>query len=149
MIKFAFIFQDNLKREKQDLAAMRRNCRATKRRNRELESESETQAKQIEAQMFVMNNLRNGIDYLKEHCSKADASGEGNMINSGRCSSNSNNCSSSSNSCSNNNNISSCGSNNNVSNSNNTSSSGSNMQFFLQYPERSLFLRNLSPLSYS
>ncbi len=109
---------------------MRRNCRATKRRNRELESESETQAKQIEAQMFVMNNLRNGIDYLKEHCSKADASGEGNMINSG------------------------CGSNNNISNSSNTSSSGSNnnisnMQFSIQYPERSLFFKNLSPLSYS
>ena len=31
-----------------------------------------TQEKQITAQKFVMNNLRNGIDYLKEHC-KRDA----------------------------------------------------------------------------
>ena len=31
------------------------------------------QSKQIKAQEFVMNNLRNGIDYLKEHCSKNSA----------------------------------------------------------------------------
>ena len=66
-----------MKKEKEDLANMRRNCRSTKRRNREMETAMATQRKQIEAQMFVMNNLRNGIDYLKEHCSKnADASGE-------------------------------------------------------------------------
>ena len=35
-----------------------------------------TQEKQISAQMFVMNNLRNGIDYLKEHCHKDQTNGE-------------------------------------------------------------------------
>ena len=34
-----------------------------------------TQEKQISAQMFVMNNLRNGIDYLKEHCHKDQTNG--------------------------------------------------------------------------
>ena len=34
-----------------------------------------TQEKQIAAQVFVMNNLRNGIDYLKEHCHKDQTNG--------------------------------------------------------------------------
>lgn len=62
--------QDNLKKEKQDLVAMRRKCRLTQKHNQEMEVKIKSQDKQIQAQMFVMNNLRNGIDYLKEHCSR-------------------------------------------------------------------------------
>ena len=61
--------QENLKKEKGDLATMRRQCRATKKANKEMEQVLATQEKQIQAQMFVMNNLRNGIDFLKEQCS--------------------------------------------------------------------------------
>ncbi len=68
--------QDKLKKEKDDLSSMRRNCRATKRQNQDLIERVATQEKQIEAQTFVMNNLRNGIEYLKEHCTKADRGGE-------------------------------------------------------------------------
>ncbi len=67
--------QDNLKREKQDLVSMRRKCKLTKRTNQDLEIKVRTQSKQIQAQMFVMNNLRNGIDYLKEHCSRDRTNG--------------------------------------------------------------------------
>ena len=62
--------QDNLKREKQDLVAMRRKCRLTHKQNQQMEVQIRTQDKQIQSQMFVMNNLRQGIDYLKEHCSR-------------------------------------------------------------------------------
>ena len=64
--------QDKLKHEREDLASMRRSCRSTKRENKEMETRLATQERQIEAQMFVMNNLRNGIDYLKEHCAKPE-----------------------------------------------------------------------------
>ena len=62
--------QDKLKQEKKDLVAMRRKCRLTHKQNQEMEVRVKTQDKQIQSQMFVMNNLRNGIDYLKEHCSR-------------------------------------------------------------------------------
>lgn len=62
--------QDNLKKEKQDLVAMRRKCRLTQKHNQEMEVKIKSQEKQIQTQLFVMNNLRNGIDYLKEHCSR-------------------------------------------------------------------------------
>merc|ERR1712223_1642515 len=60
--------QENLKKEKQDFATMKRNCRATKQKNQKLEMELRQQTKKIEAQRFVMTNLRNGIDYLKQQC---------------------------------------------------------------------------------
>ncbi|XP_059095761.1 uncharacterized protein LOC131890438 [Tigriopus californicus] len=62
--------QEKLKKEKEDLASMRRQCRATKKDNKDMTNQMETQSKQIMHQLFVMNNLRNGIEYLKEHCSK-------------------------------------------------------------------------------
>ena len=62
--------QENMHQEKKDLAAMRRKYRLTQKQNQQLEVTVSTQEKQIQAQMFVMNNLRNGIDYLKEHCSR-------------------------------------------------------------------------------
>ena len=34
------------------------------------------QEKQISAQRFVMNNLRNGIEYLKDHCKRDRTDGE-------------------------------------------------------------------------
>ena len=68
--------QEKLSREKQDLASMRRACRATKRMNKEMESTIAVREKQIDAQRFVMNNLRNGIDYLKDQCNRDDPSGE-------------------------------------------------------------------------
>ena len=67
--------QDNLKKEKKDLATLRRKCRSTKKYNKELETNIKAKDKQIEAQRFVMNNLRNGIEYLKEHCSEDKADG--------------------------------------------------------------------------
>ena len=67
--------QENLQQEKKDLVAMRRKCRLTQKQNQHLEVTVNTQAKQIESQMFVMNNLRNGIEYLKEHCSRDRANG--------------------------------------------------------------------------
>ncbi len=54
---------------------MRRACRSTKRANREMEERIRVNEKQIAAQRFVMNNLRNGIDYLKDQCSKGQSSG--------------------------------------------------------------------------
>ena len=68
--------QDKLKKEKQDLASMRRKCRATKKLSKELELQIKTKEKQIAAQLFVMTNLRNGIDYLKEHCGKDKSQGK-------------------------------------------------------------------------
>jgi hypothetical protein len=62
--------QKNLMEEKEDLASMRRSCRAIRKANSEMETRMTTQEKQIQAQTFVMTNLRNGIDYLKEHCAK-------------------------------------------------------------------------------
>ena len=44
-----------------------------------MEQKLATQEKQIDAQMFVMNNLRNGIDFLKEQCS-AQNSDNGNLL---------------------------------------------------------------------
>lgn len=41
-----------------------------------MEVQLATKEKQIAAQMFVMNNLRNGIDYLKEHCHKDQTNGK-------------------------------------------------------------------------
>jgi hypothetical protein len=67
--------QDNLKKEKQDLVAMRRKCRLTQKQNQNMDVKVRTQEKQITAQKFVMNNLRNGIDYLKEHCSRDRTNG--------------------------------------------------------------------------
>ena len=34
------------------------------------------QEKQISAQRFVMNNLRNGIEYLKDHCKRDRTDGK-------------------------------------------------------------------------
>ena len=68
--------QENLQQEKKDLVAMRRKCRLTQKQNQQLEVTVSTQEKQIQAQMFVMNNLRNGIDYLKEHCSRDRTDGK-------------------------------------------------------------------------
>jgi len=62
--------QDKLAKEKQGLTTMKRKCKATKKRSKDLESQIKVKDKQIASQLFVMNNLRNGIDYLKEHCSK-------------------------------------------------------------------------------
>ena len=45
----------------------------TNRQNKDYKQSIRKQSKQIKAQEFVMNNLRNGIDYLKEHCSKNSA----------------------------------------------------------------------------
>ena len=59
-------------REKQEAVEMKRKCRLTNKKNQEMSVTIRTQEKQITAQKFVMNNLRNGIDYLKEHC-KRDA----------------------------------------------------------------------------
>lgn len=68
--------QDNLRKEKQDLVAMKRKCKLTSKQNQDMEVKVKTQEKQIQAQMFVMNNLRNGIDYLKEHCSRDRTDGK-------------------------------------------------------------------------
>ena len=65
--------QDKLKKEKEDLVAMKRKCRLTNKQNNEMTVKVRTQEKQIQAQRFVMNNLRNGIDYLKEHCKRDPA----------------------------------------------------------------------------
>ena len=65
--------QDKLKKEKEDLVAMKRKCRLTNKQNNEMTVKVRTQEKQIQAQRFVMNNLRNGIDYLKEHCKRDTA----------------------------------------------------------------------------
>ena len=53
--------------------------RATKKDNKKMEVQLATQEKQIKAQIFVMTNLRNGIDFLKDQCSKGDNS-DGNML---------------------------------------------------------------------
>ena len=53
--------------------AMKRKCKRTNSQNKEFKQTIRKQSKQIKAQEFVMNNLRNGIDYLKEHCSKNSA----------------------------------------------------------------------------
>ena len=83
---------------------MKRNCRAIKQKNQKLEKELRKQNKkvgiiyikdmaqslsinlvyafayhifcntQVDAQRFVMTNLRNGIDYLKEQCSQNSGS---------------------------------------------------------------------------
>jgi len=47
---------------------------------REMEMQLTTQSKQLSAQMFVMNNLRNGIEYLKRHCQKSDGTGKAKRI---------------------------------------------------------------------
>ena len=52
---------------------MKRKCTLTRRQNKDYKQIIRKQSKQIKAQEFVMNNLRNGIDYLKEHCSKNSA----------------------------------------------------------------------------
>ena len=41
-------------------------CRSTKRSNKEMEERIRVFEKKVEAQRFVMTNLRNGIDYLKD-----------------------------------------------------------------------------------
>ena len=41
-----------------------------------MEVKLQSQEKQIQTQTFVMNNLRNGIDYLKEHCSRDRTDGK-------------------------------------------------------------------------
>ena len=64
--------QNKLKQEKQDLASMRRRCRATKKVNLEQEKELKAKDKQIQSQLFLMDNLKNGINYLKQHCSKTE-----------------------------------------------------------------------------
>ena len=40
--------------------------RSTKRSNKEMEERIRVYEKKVEAQRFVMTNLRNGIDYLKD-----------------------------------------------------------------------------------
>jgi hypothetical protein len=45
-----------------------RRCRAISKENKDFKQTVEDQAKMIESQKFVMNNLRNGIDYLKTSC---------------------------------------------------------------------------------
>ena len=40
--------------------------RSTKRANKEMEERLRVFEKKVEAQRFVMTNLRNGIDYLKD-----------------------------------------------------------------------------------
>ena len=55
---------------------MKRKCRLTNKKNQEMGVTIRTQEKQITAQKFVMNNLRNGIDYLKEHCKRDAADSE-------------------------------------------------------------------------
>ncbi len=44
--------------------------RSTKKENEDMEITIKKQDKQITAQRFVMNNLRNGIEYLKDHCKR-------------------------------------------------------------------------------
>ena len=51
-------------------------CRLTQKKNGQLDIKARTQAKQIQAQRFVMNNLRHGIEYLKEHCSRDKSDGK-------------------------------------------------------------------------
>ena len=68
--------QENLKKEKKDLVAMKRKCRLTAKKNSEFDIKVKTQGKQIQAQRFVMNNLRHGIEYLKEHCSRDKSDGK-------------------------------------------------------------------------
>ena len=53
---------------------MRRRCRATKKVSLEQEKELKAKDKQIQSQLFLMDNLKNGINYLKEHCSKTENS---------------------------------------------------------------------------
>ena len=43
-------------------------CRAISKENKQFKETVENQQRQIEAQSFVMTNLRNGIDYLKATC---------------------------------------------------------------------------------
>merc|ERR1712038_2057235 len=61
--------QEKLRSEKRDLAEERRRCRGYRKENKEFRTTMDAQAKMIESQKFVMNNLRNGIDYLKTTCS--------------------------------------------------------------------------------
>ena len=68
--------QENLKKEKKDLVAMKRKCKLTSKKNSEFDIKVKTQGKQIQAQRFVMNNLRHGIEYLKEHCSRDKSDGK-------------------------------------------------------------------------
>ena len=53
---------------------MRRRCRATKKVNMEQEKELKIKDKQIQAQLFLMENLKNGINYLKDHCKAGNES---------------------------------------------------------------------------
>merc|ERR1711971_1102023 len=60
--------QAKLRSEKKDLAEERRRCRAIGKENREFKTVVDSQQRMIESQKFVMTNLRNGIDYLKNTC---------------------------------------------------------------------------------
>ena len=46
-------------------------CRAIAKENKQFKETVETQDRMIESQNFVMTNLRNGIDYLKQTCKNA------------------------------------------------------------------------------
>ena len=49
-------------------------CRAISKENKQYKLTIETQEKMLESQDFVMTNLRNGIDYLKQQCEQNDGS---------------------------------------------------------------------------
>ena len=57
-------------------------CRSTKRANKDMEERLRVFEKQVEAQHFVMNNLRNGIDYLKNQCHTDASKLERNFVRS-------------------------------------------------------------------
>lgn len=60
--------QTKLRSEKKDLAEERRRCRAIGKENKEFKAVVDSQQRMIDSQKFVMTNLRNGIDYLKNTC---------------------------------------------------------------------------------
>merc|ERR1719499_2119369 len=63
--------QAKLRDEKRDLAEERRRCRAIGKENKQFKEAVEAQQRMIESQTFVMTNLRNGIEYLKNTCKNA------------------------------------------------------------------------------
>ena len=57
--------QENLRKEKQDLATMKRNCRAIKQKNQKLEKELRKQNKKVGIlKLVIVNNLSSsGINF--------------------------------------------------------------------------------------
>ena len=63
--------QNKLRQEKQDLATMRRKCRATKKINQEQMKFLRQKDNEIQQKAFRIEQLNSGIEYLKEHCNTA------------------------------------------------------------------------------